>query len=103
VKSITPGGAASKSKLLIEGNTFLNLNSFLDKNFFFLGDKILEVNGSSLARVTHSEAVELFRRATGPKCHLLVQRLIFPNHSRSLSSKKEIYPFARPGIKFNWQ
>ncbi len=36
VKSITPGGAASKSKLLIEGNTFLNLNSFLDKNFFFL-------------------------------------------------------------------
>ena len=43
-----------------------------------LGDKILEVNGFSLARVTHSEAVDLFRRTTGPKCHLLVQRLIFP-------------------------
>ncbi|CAF4521118.1 unnamed protein product [Rotaria sp. Silwood1] len=76
VKSITPGGAAAKSKLLMEG------------------DKILEVNGASLARVTHSEAVELFRRATGPKCHLLVQRLIFPNNLRS-SSRNKIYPFAR--------
>ncbi|CAF3983151.1 unnamed protein product, partial [Rotaria sordida] len=76
VKSITPGGAASKSKLLIEG------------------DKILEVNGASLARVTHAEAVELFRRATGPKCHLLVQRLIFP-HNLRLSSTNKMYPFAR--------
>ncbi|CAF3235917.1 unnamed protein product [Rotaria socialis] len=82
VKSITPGGPASKSNLLIEG------------------DKILEVNGSSLARVTHAEAVELFRGATGPRCHLLVQRLIFLNSSHS-SSTKRIYPFARPGTKFN--
>ncbi|CAF2336069.1 unnamed protein product [Rotaria sp. Silwood2] len=74
VKSITSGGAAARSKLLIEG------------------DKILEVNGASLARVTHSEAVELFRRAIGPKCHLLVQRLIFPSNLRS-SSINKIYPF----------
>ena len=64
------------------------------------GDKILEVNGSSLGRVTHSEAVELFRQATGPKFHLLVQRLIFPSNSRP-SLKQKIYPFARSGIKFN--
>lgn len=63
-----------------------------------LGDKLLEVNGSSLARVTHSEAVDLFRRATGPKCHLLVQRLVFPNRSRSSSTTNDIYPFARTGI-----
>lgn len=65
----------------------------------FLGDKILEVNGAPLSRVTHAEAVELFRRATGPKCHLLVQRLIFPNSSHS-SSAKRVYPFARPGKPF---
>ncbi|CAF4000677.1 unnamed protein product [Rotaria magnacalcarata] len=82
VKSITPGGPASKSNLLIEG------------------DKILEVNGSSLARVTHAEAVELFRGATGPRCHLLVQRLIFLNSSGP-SLIKKIYPFARPGTKVN--
>ncbi len=63
-----------------------------------LGDKILEVNGASLTRVTHSQAVELFRQASGPKCHLLVQRLIFPNNSRSASATNEIYPFARPGM-----
>jgi C-terminal processing protease CtpA/Prc len=63
-----------------------------------LGDKILEVNGASLARVTHAEAVELFRRTTGSKCHLLVQRLIFPNNPRSTSTNN-IYPFARSRIK----
>ncbi|CAF5125475.1 unnamed protein product, partial [Rotaria magnacalcarata] len=68
--------------------------------FIFLGDKILEVNGSSLARVTHAEAVELFRGATGPRCHLLVQRLIFLNSSGP-SLIKKIYPFARPGTKVN--
>ncbi|CAF3479645.1 unnamed protein product [Adineta steineri] len=82
VKSITPGGAAAKSKLLKEG------------------DKILEVNGASLARVTHSEAVELFRRATKPKCHLLVQRLIFPNTKSRSSSVTSVYPFARPDNTF---
>jgi hypothetical protein len=94
VKSITPDSAASKSKLLMEGNScfFCIIRSFR----FFLGDKILEVNGSSLVRVTHTEAVELFRRATGPKCHLLVQRLIFPNNSRA-PSIISVYPFARPG------
>lgn len=57
----------------------------------------MEVNGSSLARVTHAEAVDLFRRATGSKCHLLVQRIIFPNSSRPSSSNGETYPFARAG------
>ncbi len=75
------------------------MNFLLDKKvFFFLGDKILEVNGSALTRVTHSQAVDLFRQASGPKCHLLVQRLIFPNNLRSPSSTNEIYPFARPGM-----
>ncbi|CAF0725358.1 unnamed protein product [Adineta ricciae] len=81
VKSITPGGAAAKSKLLIEG------------------DKILEVNGVPLSRVTHAEAVEIFRRATKPKCHLLVQRLILPSRTRS-SSITNIYSFARPENTF---
>ena len=66
--------------------------------FDSLGDKLLEVNGSSLARVTHAEAVDLFRRVIGSKCHLLVQRIIFPNSSRPSSSNSESYPFARAGI-----
>ena len=68
-------------------------NSFL----FDSGDKILEVNNVSLTKVTHSEAVEIFRRATGSKCHLLVERVIFPSTSRPTSSMNNIYPFARPG------
>ena len=65
----------------------------------YLGDKILEVNGVALSRVTHAEAVEIFRRATKPKCHLLVQRLILPSRARS-PSITNIYSFARPGMKF---
>lgn len=63
----------------------------------FSGDKILEVNGFSLARVTHAEAVELFRQTSGPKCHLLVQRLIFASSAQTRPSSSSVYPFARPG------
>ena len=80
IKSITSDGAAARSNLLMEG------------------DKILEVNGSSLARVTHSEAVDLFRAATGPKCHVLSPRLISPTTSRSSTATNENYPFVRSGI-----
>ncbi len=83
----------------MEGIIYLIFEFFYTIRIFFLGDKILEVNGSSLARVKHSEAVELFRQATKPKCHLLIQRLIFPSKSQSLSTSST-YPFARPSIKF---
>ena len=46
--------------------------------------------------MTHAEAVDLFRRAPGSKCHLLIQRLILPKRSHS-SSTSSLYPFAHPG------
>ena len=55
------------------------------------------MNGFSLARVTHAEAVELFRQTSGPKCHLLVQRLIFASNAQVPPSSTSVYPFARPG------
>ncbi|CAF1255271.1 unnamed protein product, partial [Didymodactylos carnosus] len=86
IKTITPNGAAEESKSLLEG------------------DKILEVNGIPLYSVSHSEAVDVFRKSS-TKCHLLVQRYVFPSIVRkSPLPQRHIpllyYPFSRPDNTF---